>query len=198
MIETVRYEVEICANNNGSLYFQPAGRILRGRWQQFAAMRYDVGRSIRTMANLVGDDIPGIRVFADLATGVVGYFDPLTDPKNAKMAEAINRYMMSVPGNNKRGVSFTDPYKLRTKDVNVLKDWLFWMRTCLDAGYAKDIPGVPSPPSLDLIKQMPGQRKLYGEPLQDPISVEAHERYKYSVPETDTSVLVSPKAPAKS
>jgi hypothetical protein len=189
MIDRVRFEVEVSSDCNGSLLFTPATKKLRGAWRNSEASRFEAGKDIRQMAYAVGD-IPGIRIFVDLAQDKCGYYDPLlADKRYEDLAAKLQEYLKKTPLGPSNGVSFTKAYLIEKPTPTNLKTWLHWMRQALDSKYVEVPTGKPDLPSLDDIRKMPGRRETGGNPLVDPESKAAIAAYQYIVPDDDESIL---------
>lgn len=191
MIDRVRYEIEVSMPLNGSLLFSPAAKVLRGAWSNGEASRFEVGRSLRTMSYEVGD-LPGIHIFADLAAGKFGYFDPLEDdPAYATVAKKLKDFMKKAEFGTGKEITFTEKQISDVKTPSDMKDWLHWMRQAYDADCAKIATGFPPLPSIEDIRKMPGSRRLHGNGLVDKESREAVESLHYHVDDSDDSIFSS-------
>lgn len=156
-----KFAIEICGQKNEKYLFQPAGEVLRGRWEAFKTAHRDASELMKKINSRV-PTIPGVQIVVDTEAGVGIQYDPLGDPGNAegqRIARAIADISKQYSHQTGGGWNKFDETKEFKLDASGIKDWLFNMRQAVEAGLANEVAGAERLPTLEQILALPGRVK---------------------------------------
>lgn len=120
-------EVEIDEAKNGSLFFGPLGRRIRGRFDCHRAAKYD--KEAAALFSEWPEPIPGQRLGINAKTGEGYLIEPLHETKHAAIREKIQKRKATL-----------DPHK-QTFKAHV-PTWLYWLKRAAEDGYVKIVSGT--------------------------------------------------------
>lgn len=130
-------EVEIDGPRNQSAYFPPLDVTLRGRFDptRIPTEGEGLGALVRAFPN---GGIPGQRLVLDPATGTGTIVEPLADPANAKVRQAIEAFHKE---RNIAAGGLEFPIAARVHPGVHLPTWLGWLKRLVESGVARVVKG---------------------------------------------------------
>ena len=156
-----KYSIEIAGPQNEYVLFVPTKDRLRGRWDWSNVTHRDTSEELKEIARVTRSGIPGRVVSLDTSAKRGSIVDPLKETaEGRKMLEAMNsvyrRYSASSGG--EKAANETQVFE--DLDQDNIKEWLFYMRSLVDQGYARHVPGSTELPDLQTIRRsIPGKRR---------------------------------------
>lgn len=155
------FVAEVASARNNSLHHGATGQLLRGRWTASHVARNSMHAALAAISEI--PVIPGIRIVIDCENRVCRLEDPLgtTDEGRAiwKQVKTVLDHYKGMLGPDGMQPMETKVYPNATDDE--LKNWLYWLRREVDAGYVEFLPAlstVKELPPLDKIRALPGRR----------------------------------------
>lgn len=154
--------------NCGSYFFPPMNTVMRGRATASIYSSHDMSERMRSFFRKFRV-IPGMRIWvdfraADSSKGIIatyGAYDGLDDKAYDNDRKRILRFIsQEFEGGNEVETAKSTEGHLTTSDK--AKDFLYWMRRAVDAGYAFVPDAKSNLPAMEAIKKMPGRRMVPG------------------------------------
>jgi hypothetical protein len=125
MAQTIEVEVDTPANAN--LFFLPANRTIRGR--------FDFARDAEPMAKVLTQEfprgVPGQRLVLDLDAGEAHLVESLHFPEHKDVRKAVEKRWGIGPER--------ETFKVPPEDAPT---WLYWLKRAVDAGTARLLSGT--------------------------------------------------------